>query len=175
MICGITPLAAGIELPLSLMHGAAFPEEPWDAAALVRVLALSGVFGFLAWQAGEPAGFALARDLGDESEILSLGVVPDCRRRGVGRLLLDAVIAEAGRRCTGSVVLEVAVANGAARRLYAATGFVQVGRRPRYYRHDGQDGDGLILRRAINDTASDNETPNSAPPTRPISPAGGDR
>lgn len=166
-------LPAGIAQPLALMHRAAFPEEPWDAAALRRLLALSGTFGYLAWQSGEPAGFVLARDLGEEVEILSLGVVPDYRRQGVGRALLDAVVAEAGRRRVGSVVLEVAVANGTARRLYAAAGFVQVGRRPRYYRHAGQDGDGLILRRAIIDTASANETPKSAPRNPPMSAKGG--
>jgi ribosomal protein S18 acetylase RimI-like enzyme len=145
----ITPLPAGAALPLSALHGVCFPEEPWDERALRPLLALSGVFGFVAWQPEAPAGFVLARDLGEDVEILSLGVIPPCRRQGVGRALLDAVAAETGRRRRGSIVLEVAVANAAARRLYAAAGFVQVGRRPRYYRHAGQNGDGLILRRPI--------------------------
>jgi [ribosomal protein S18]-alanine N-acetyltransferase len=145
----IAPLPAGAALPLSLLHAACFPEEPWDAAVFARLLGLSGVFGYLGWQADAPVGFALARDLGDEVEILALGVVPDRRLRGFARALLETVAAEAGRRGCGSIVLEVALANAAARRLYAAAGFVQVGRRPRYYRHAGQNGDGLILRRAI--------------------------
>ena len=56
------------------------------------------------------------------------------RRRGIGRALLDWSEAEAGRRRIGSVVLEVAADNEAARRLYGATGFIRVGARPRYYR-----------------------------------------
>jgi [ribosomal protein S18]-alanine N-acetyltransferase len=144
----VAALPAAAAAPLAELHGACFPEDPWDAAALQRLLALFGVFGYLAWQEDEAIGFALARDLGDEVEILSLGVMPGCRRRGVGRALLDAVVIEAGRRRRGSVVLEVAAANAAARRLYAGAGFVQVGRRPRYYRHGGESEDALILRRA---------------------------
>ncbi len=66
-----------------------------------------------------------------------MGVLPAWRRRGIGRALLDAVVAEAGARGIASIVLEVAADNEAARRLYAALGFVQVGRRPRYYRRAG--------------------------------------
>lgn len=154
MSCEITPLPAGIALPLSAMHQACFPDDPWDAAALARILALAGVFGYLTWQAAEPSGFILARDLGEEVEILSLGVLPGLRRRGAGRALLDALIADAGRRRCSSVVLEVAAENDAARRLYAACGFRQVGRRPRYYRRAGHVADGLILRRTITSAAA---------------------
>jgi [ribosomal protein S18]-alanine N-acetyltransferase len=145
----ITAVPRVAAAPLAAMHRACFPEDPWDAAALERVLALSGGFGHLAWQAGNPVGFILARDLGGEVEILSLGVMPAWRRQGVGRALLDAVIAEAGRRRSGSVVLEVAADNAAARRLYVALGFARVGRRPRYYGGTGDPGDALILRRGI--------------------------
>jgi [ribosomal protein S18]-alanine N-acetyltransferase len=149
MSCQITPLPAGAALPLAAMHSACFPEEPWNAAVMDRLQALSGVFGFLAWCGDTPSGFVLARDLGDEVEVLSLGVLPVWRRRGVGRALLDAVIADAGRRGCASVVLEVAAGNPAARALYAGNGFVRVGRRPGYYRHSGEQSDGLILRRAV--------------------------
>jgi [ribosomal protein S18]-alanine N-acetyltransferase len=145
----VAPLPAGAAAPLSAMHLAAFPEDPWDAAALERILALSGGFGYLAWQEGAPAGFILARDLGGEVEILSLGVLPGWRRRGIGRALLDSAVAEAERRRAGSLVLEVASENAPARELYAACGFVQVGRRPRYYRRADGRVDGLILRRAV--------------------------
>ena len=149
MILRIVPLPPGLVMPLALMHRACFPEDPWDAPALDRILALSGVFGYLACERGEPAGFTLARDLGQEAEVLTFGVLPDARRHGVGRALLDAVLAETRRRGLGSVVLEVAADNGAARKLYAECGFLQVGRRPRYYRRPGGAVDGLILRRRL--------------------------
>jgi ribosomal-protein-alanine N-acetyltransferase len=145
----IAPLPPGLVLPLAVMHHACFPEDPWDAAALDKILALSGVFGYLACDSGEPVGFILARDLGEEVEVLTLGVLPEARRHGVGRALLDAALAAARHRRLGSVVLEVAADNAAARRLYAACGFTQAGRRPRYYRRPGGTVDGLILRRGI--------------------------
>ncbi|HEV8678909.1 MAG TPA: GNAT family N-acetyltransferase [Stellaceae bacterium] len=145
----ITAVPLSAAGPLAVLHRACFPEEPWDASAIERILALPGGFGHLAWEEDNPAGFVLARDLGGEVEILSLGVVPERRRHGVGRALLDAVIDEAGRRCTSSVVLEVAAGNATARRLYAAAGFRCVGCRPRYYGDTGDHADALILRLII--------------------------
>jgi ribosomal-protein-alanine N-acetyltransferase len=159
----VTPIPAGAAVPLSAMHRAAFPEDPWDAAALERIFALSGGFGYLAWQGDppddSPAGFILARDLGGEVEILSVGVLPEWRRQGIGRALMAAVVAQAERLRAGSLVLEVATENEAALRLYAGFGFVPVGRRPRYYRRIGGRSDALILRRGIIDEAPKGELP----------------
>lgn len=142
----IAPLPAAAAEPLSLMHAACFPEDPWDAFSFERILALRGVFGYVAWSEETPSGFVLACDLGGEAEILTLGVLPGTRRRGLGRALLDAVVAHARERRSGSLVLEVAADNAAARRLYSAAGFVRVGTRPRYYRRDRAAIDALILR-----------------------------
>ena len=156
MTLRVLPLPPGHALPLAAMHEACFPEDPWDAAAFDRILALSGVFGYLAWPVGEPAGFILARDLGDEAEVLTLGVLPEARRRGVGRALIQALLGELRRRALGSLVLEVAADNHAARRLYGGFGFLQVGLRPRYYRRSGTVVDALILRLG---TASEAQRP----------------
>lgn len=145
----IAPIGPGVAAPLALLHADCFPDDPWDAAAFERILGLAGVFGYLAWDDDDPAGFALARDLGGEAEILTLGVVPAARRRGLGRALLDCVVAAAAGRALGSIVLEVAADNEAARLLYRSAGFVRVGRRPRYYRRAGGRADALILRRAV--------------------------
>lgn len=142
----ITELPATAAEPLAQLHLACFPEEPWDGPAFARLLALPGCFGCFAWSGEVPAGFVLARDLGAECEILSIGVLPRQRRRGIGRDLVAALFAEAGRRGLGSLVLEVAVDNLAARRLYAGLGFVRVGYRPRYYRRPDGLADALILR-----------------------------
>lgn len=150
----ITALPGTAAEPLAAMHRACFPEEPWDAAAFRQILGLFGGFGHVAWQDDSPAGFLVARDLGGEIEVLSLGVVPQWRRCGVASALIAAVIAEAGRRGSASVVLEVASENAGARRLYAAFDFVEVGRRPRYYQRPGRSADALILRRRTEAAAS---------------------
>ena len=105
-------------------------------------LALPGAFGWIA-----PAGgLALARVAADEAEILSLAVVPALRGRGLGRTLLEWAAATAAERGAGTLFLEVSAGNEAARRLYAAAGFAQVGRRVGYY---PGGGDALVLRRTL--------------------------
>lgn len=139
-------MGAGAAAALSQIHRACFPDDPWNADALDRLLALRGVFGYGVRHNGAAAGFVLVRDLGEEAEILTLGVLPEMRRAGFGRALLEAAIAEAGRRGLPSLVLEVAADNDAARLLYKTLGFAQVGRRPRYYRRGQEAVDALILR-----------------------------
>jgi [ribosomal protein S18]-alanine N-acetyltransferase len=131
---------------LAILHCACFPDDPWTASALRRVMALSGGFGWLAFEDDEPAGFILVRDLGNECEVLSLGVAPRWRRRGIARDLLQSAMAEAAQRDLPSIVLEVAVDNDAANDLYAAAGFTAVGRRARYYKRPNGRTDALVLR-----------------------------
>ena len=154
MTVRIEPIPPTAAQPLAVLHSACFPDDPWDAGALGRIMALSGAFGWLAWEEDAPVGFVLVRDLGDECEILSLGVTPRWRRRGTARTLLAAAIAETRRRRLASLVLEVATDNDPANALYAALGFAPVGRRQRYYRRPGGRADALILRLILPATAS---------------------
>ena len=138
--------------PVALLHRACFPEDPWDPSAIVEILGTVGFFGRIAWEDETPAGFALARDLHKECEILSLGVLPERRREGVAMALLNSVCVEARLRSAESIVLEVAVDNIAARALYAVCGFLPVGRRRNYYRRTGNPADALVLRLALTGT-----------------------
>ena len=145
----IAPIPEGAAALLAELHRACFPDDPWQAGALARIMALSGAFGWLAWDGDDPAGFILVRDLGNECEVLSLGVIPHQRRCGVAQALMRTAIAEARRRSLPSIVLEVAVDNEAANNLYSSLGFVTVGRRARYYNRPDGRIDALILRLAI--------------------------
>ena len=145
----IEPIPQGAAEALALLHRACFPDDPWEAGALARIMALSGGFGWLAWEEDEPAGFILVRDLGNECEILSFGVTPRWRRRGLGHALLQTAIDETAGRGLPSIVLEVAVDNDPAIELYNAAGFGVVGRRARYYRRPDGRADALVLRLAL--------------------------
>jgi ribosomal protein S18 acetylase RimI-like enzyme len=68
---------------------------------------------------GEHVGVANLAVRGDRAWIGGIGVVPSARRHGLGRQLLEAVIAEA----PGSVSLEVLVQNEPAIGLYESLGF----------------------------------------------------
>ena len=83
-------------------------------------------------------GFLAARRVVDEVHVLSVAVDPAQRRRGVARALLDAVLCDETASGARSALLEVRASNLAACAFYARTGFVAVGRRPRYYAN-GED------------------------------------
>jgi len=87
---------------------------------------------------GALVGFASARLLVDEAHVMRLAVDTAARRQGIGRALLDGLVAWARSVDAVAVVLEVRADNVAARALYAAAGFTQDGLRPRYY-PDGED------------------------------------
>lgn len=91
----------------------------------------------------EVGGFVLARVVADETEILTLAVDPLVQRQGAGRSLLQAAMDDARQRGAAAMFLEAAPSNAAALALYGSAGFVQVGRRPRYY---PGGGDALVLR-----------------------------
>jgi ribosomal-protein-alanine N-acetyltransferase len=132
--------------PLAAIHRQCFAApRPWAAAEIVAILATPGAFLL-----SEPGGFLIGRVLADEAELLTLAVAPEARRRGVAARLLAAFLDRAARAGASRAFLEVAADNAPARALYAAAGFAESGRRPRYYRHpDGSAVDALILARSL--------------------------
>lgn len=134
---------------MAALHAKCF-DEAWDRNVIARVFAMAGAFGLLARPAGRPAGFIICRTVADECEILSIGVAPDYRRQGIGRELVYAALVHAAAAGAGSLYLEVAEDNVAARALYAAADFAPVGRRPRYYRRTAAAPmAAIVLRRNI--------------------------
>lgn len=98
---------------------------------------------------GVPVGFIVAQRLADECEIMSIGVHPDYRRRGFGRMLLDSAAKTALAYGMTSWILEVREHNTAALALYRSFGFVEVGRRRGYYTDTGEAA--LLMRAALAD------------------------
>ncbi len=142
----VSKVAAG---SLSMLHRACFPEDPWNSLAIAEIMTMAGFFGRIAWADEMPAGFALALDLRKECEILSLGVLPERRREGIGSALLDSICSDGRVRGAERIVLEVAVDNSAALALYTARSFMPVGHRRNYYRQASRRVDALVLQRAL--------------------------
>jgi len=120
--------------------------DPWSARDF-RECSASGIPFLIAEEDGVVAGYAVAHHAADEAEILNLGVAPAHQRRGLGRALVERLMALLADRGVHAVYLEVRESNAAARRLYQQLGFRTVGRRPAYYRHPVEDA--VILRTAI--------------------------
>jgi ribosomal-protein-alanine N-acetyltransferase len=144
MAAQIEEIGAEASALMAAIHAEAFPaNQAWGASALALMLGLPAHFGLIAIQQDQPLGFALARAAGPEAEIVTIAVRPTAQGKGVGRLLLDGIMAEAAQRGAVDLFLEVAEPNLAARALYAGAGAQEVGRRRRYYT-DGTDA--LVLR-----------------------------
>lgn len=123
--------------------------EAWTPSQCLGMIALPGVWFVIAWAGTQPAGFALARSVVDEAELLLLASRPAMRRRGVGTALLRAIVADSRERGATKLHLEVR-ANNDAVRLYRAEGFTKIGERRGYYRgRDGKLFDAHSFSRAI--------------------------
>ncbi len=82
---------------------------------------------------GSVAGFAVAGLVGGEAELETIAVAAQRQRQGVGRQLWAAMARELGLAGAREVRLEVRASNLPALGLYRALGFMETGRRPRYY------------------------------------------
>ncbi len=82
-----------------------------------------------------------------QGDIVNIAVLPEFRRQGLGRRLLESVLQYASKLGIEHMFLEVRKSNVAARTLYQSNGFKQVGLRARYYPDNGEDA--LIMSRDI--------------------------
>lgn len=138
---------------VAALHGLCF-EDAWNADTVSQVMNMKGTFGFTAQigapagaQVGdmggngaappEPAGFVLCHLVAGQCEILSLGVAPEFRGKGIGARLVEAAVDKSRTLGVQRLFLEVAEDNETARWLYTAHGFIPVGRRPGYYQRRG--------------------------------------
>lgn len=132
----------------------AFPPdlgEAWTRAQCLGMLGLPGTMLLLARERGQPVGFALARVILDDSELLLLAVRPQARGRGQGAALVRAVADRAKRNGAVRLHLEMREHNPA-HRLYRHLGFREAGRRPGYYRQaGGRLSDALTLTLSLTD------------------------
>lgn len=119
--------------------------DPWPGTAFASLPENPSVFFSVARGVeGALAGYVVGWHVLNEAELANLAVEPLARRHGVGRILLDTMLADAAKRDVDRVFLEVRESNAAALQLYAARGFEQVGRRKKYYRSPIEDA--LILK-----------------------------
>jgi ribosomal-protein-alanine N-acetyltransferase len=127
---------------------------PWDEGDFETMLGEDVMFGYKAVEIGKArsgaAGFVLARNISGEAEIITIAVARAHRRRGLGRLLMDAVLRELHGARAEALFLEVDEGNAAAVALYRQLGFREVGKRSAYYRSAaGVPSNALVMRRDL--------------------------
>ncbi|WP_213452778.1 ribosomal protein S18-alanine N-acetyltransferase [Rhizomonospora bruguierae] len=123
-----------------------FGQERWSAAMFWSELANGHHYVAAVDEDESLLGYAgLAVSPPDEAWVQNLAVRRNAQRGGIGRALLGELLAEAERRDTRRVLLEVAVTNAPAQKLYAAHGFEPVGVRRGYYQPSNTDA--LVMMR----------------------------
>lgn len=129
---------------LARIHAQCFTDEVWTAQAIEGLLATPGTFALVA--RGE-VGFILVRAASDESEILTICVLPAARRRGIATALINVASLRAQEGGATVMFLEVSSGNNSAIAVYKQLGFAEVGRRKGYYSvAHGMREDALVLR-----------------------------
>ena len=129
----IRPAVDGDLAALGALEAASF-SVPWNEAALAGHLRASYTLSLLLLEEDRPVGYLLAGFSPPEGELYRVAVLPEARRRGYGRRLLETFFREAEKRDVYTLYLEVRESNEAAIALYRSAGFRPVFLRENYYR-----------------------------------------
>ena len=122
--------------------------HPWTERNFHDALA-SGYLCLIARDHGAVSGFAVARLLVDEAELLLIAVTPAMRRQGVALLLWIELARRLQASGARTVHLEVRESNVSAQAFYGSRGFAQSGVRPKYYpngAHDSEREDAVLMK-----------------------------
>lgn len=138
------------DLPAVMELEKASFSNPWSLELLQRELTHDWSVIYLL---EEPLADGARRLLGicifwivhDEVHVLNVATDPAHRRRGAGRALMDATLAEGRARKCSLATLEVRKSNEPAITLYKSLGFRAVGVRPNYYVDAGQPPEDAIV------------------------------
>ncbi len=123
--------------------------DPWSETSVRSELSNPLSFWLVAEEDGKLIGYVGSQSVPPEADVMNLAVAPEWRNKGIGRALMTALIAQLHSRGITALFLEVRVGNTPAQNLYRSLGFVEAGRRPKYYVNPTEDA--LILRKELTD------------------------
>ncbi len=113
--------------------------EPWSLVAIEKEMTNPVASYFVVEAEGEVIGFGGMWHVLDEGEIINIAVEKSYQRQGIGKLILNKLIAEARKRELVVMHLEVRVSNEAAKILYLKQGFNCIANRKGYYHNPTED------------------------------------
>lgn len=137
---GIADLATIMELEV-----ACFDEERYSRDIVLFVLTDEEFATFLA-EDGRAVGAVSVHVKGDDAHLVSIGVVPDHRCRGVGSALMGTAEREAVSRGARRMTLQVSILNVPAMNLYLHRGYRTKYLLEGYY---GRGKDAFLMERAL--------------------------
>lgn len=122
--------------------------KPWSEKSITEsFLSQSNIF-FVAEINGKIVGYIGMTLSIDEGYILNVAVLPQYRKQGVGRKLVESLISFGENNKLVFITLEVRESNIPAISLYTQYGFSQVGKRKNYYSNPSEDA--LLLTKYFN-------------------------
>ena len=123
-----------------------FANDAWSAESMYEELTGAEKFYLVAYRDEALIGYAGLNKLPTvhQSEVQTIAVRPTARGTGLGRDLMDHLLAESVRSDCREVFLEVRADNIVAQKLYLSLGFEQIDIRKRYYQPD--DVDAIVMR-----------------------------
>ena len=114
-----------------------FGESAWSRESIVAQLDKDVSYCAVAMDEERVVGYIAYEVVVDEGSLIELAVLPEYRRRGIGRELVELMLTS----CDGvqTVCLEVRASNTSAIALYEAVGFRAISVRRNYYDHPAED------------------------------------
>lgn len=129
---------ADLDVIVDIENGAF--SDPWTRRSFRSLMVAPHSWFVVATDAAEHVvGYAVLLVTAPDADVANIAVAPRGRRGGVGRALLEHLLARARRSGVERVFLEVREGNVAAKSLYTALGFTRVGTRRDYYRDPRED------------------------------------
>ena len=119
--------------------------DPWSERSVASELENELAYWLVALEGETVAGYIGSQTVMEETDMMNVAVHPDFRRKGIAEALVSGLVAALKEKGSHCLTLEVRVSNEPAIKLYEKLGFVQIGRRPKYYRNPREDA--LILRK----------------------------
>ncbi len=140
--------AEDIPAIMPVMHNAFDPEfgEAWNSGQCLGIMVMPGATLLLAHdQNNKVYGFAIARTVFEETELLLLATDPEQRRKGIASALMQSLFDTLSTQKKHKIYLEMRDGN-TAQYFYKNLGFSQIGVRPNYYNGiNGAKFDALTL------------------------------
>ena len=114
--------------------------QPWSSQGFLDALSCGNAIFLVAETREGLAGYCGMYCALDEGEITNVAVAEKMRNHGIGRLLVERLLAEACKAGIHRVLLEVRISNHSAIRLYEKLGFAICGVRRGFYEKPREDG-----------------------------------
>jgi tRNA threonylcarbamoyl adenosine modification protein YeaZ/ribosomal-protein-alanine acetyltransferase len=121
-------------------------EDPWSLAQFKEEIAAKDRYYIVAEANGAVIGYAGVMPAGDLTDILTMTVAPEFRRKGIAREFLKRLIDWSRNKKADAVMLEVRIDNTEAIPLYEANGFRKISERIDYY---GPGKTALVMRKEL--------------------------